>query len=40
MFYAYFQWYWLTPTPEVQEEMDKVYMADLLNDKELQFQYK
>lgn len=40
MFYAYFQWYWLTHTPEVQEEMDKVYMDDLLNDKELQFQYK
>lgn len=40
LFYSYTKWFWLTHTPEVQEEMDKIFMADLLKDEVLQFQHK
>lgn len=40
LFYSYIEWWWLTHTPEVQEEMDKIFIADLLKDEVLQFQHK
>ena len=40
LFYAYIEWLWLTHTPEVQEELDKIDMEDLYADKVLQFQEK
>lgn len=40
LFYAYIKWSWMTHTPEVQEEMDKIDMSDLLSDDMLQFQNK
>jgi stearoyl-CoA desaturase (Delta-9 desaturase) len=40
LFYAYIGWLFLTPTPKVKQEMDRIPLQDLFDDKILQFQYR
>jgi stearoyl-CoA desaturase (delta-9 desaturase) len=40
LFFGYFSWYWLPPTPEAKKAMETVNLDDILNDKDVMFQYR